>query len=443
MLIHASVKSGHLERAFDLFQKMRIHGIEPDAMAFSAMIHGYAKDGQVERAVGIFEDMKRSGRAPTHVTYNTMIHACANSTYYAERARDYFHWMKADGYFPDKTTYNSLLHACSRNGDVAAASEVTQDMAEHQVPWDEYTYNTLINVYARAQIKRIYDNAPTRVEKRKAKELVERRKLRMENPPPPAEIPFDEEGRPLSTHQIKQEQMLLQGQNEDGEIESLTSTEIDEFLREATIEERMEEVDNALSTVTDELAIVDAAPFPLMQGQHIDKAVELFEQMRKNGAAISTVTLNSVLNVYANALRIRGAESFYTKEFLENGITPTLFTYRSLIRMYTRSKRFDDAVRVLQDMRAADIMPDGYIYGLLVDAYAGKAKLKEALQLLEQVQRNGIKLEERFLSRVRRLADSRDVVTHLIPEDPDAHMFMSRRKFLERAKRRRHQLNAS
>ena len=208
------------------------------------------------------------------------------------------------------------------------------------------------------------------------------------------------------------------------------------LIEQEAMEEEISEVDNELETFKHEVAHVDSLPFVHAQSKHIEEAKKLLQQMRENDMEPSIVTLNSMLCVYANALRLRSAEQFLEVEFESKGITPTIHTYRAMIRMYVRAKRFPQAIRVLTDMRSIDVSPDAYIYGVLVEGYARQGQLTEALHLLLEAHKNDITIEERFMRRVRRLADHNNILTPLIPEDPDAHMFMSWSKLKERKERR-------
>jgi pentatricopeptide repeat protein len=161
ILMHAAIAEGEIDKAFETFHLMRSRVTEPDVVAFSVLIHGYAKIGRIERAINLYEDLLDSGLTPTHFTFNALILACAKSHYYAHKAVEFYHEMQElYDYHPDPFTYMNVLHACAKHGDFLQAEEILRHMRVHHVPIDERTYNTLLNVYARAQIKTVVAQAP-------------------------------------------------------------------------------------------------------------------------------------------------------------------------------------------------------------------------------------------------------------------------------------------
>lgn len=61
------------------WQRMRIVGIEPDAMAYGAIIRLCAARGQPERAIGLLEDMQRFDVKPTTLCFSGALRAVAKS----------------------------------------------------------------------------------------------------------------------------------------------------------------------------------------------------------------------------------------------------------------------------------------------------------------------------------------------------------------------------
>ncbi|OWZ06713.1 hypothetical protein PHMEG_00020996, partial [Phytophthora megakarya] len=158
ILMNAAIAEGDLDKAFETFHLMRTHVAEPDEVAFSCLINGFAREGRVERALNLLEDLLECGLTPSLVTFNTLMNACAKSHYYAHKAVDFYYEMQElYDYTPDLYSYTTVLHACAKHGDFIQAEQIIRHMERHHVPMTEFVYNTLFNVYARAQIRSIVD----------------------------------------------------------------------------------------------------------------------------------------------------------------------------------------------------------------------------------------------------------------------------------------------
>jgi pentatricopeptide repeat protein len=52
------------------------------------------------------------------------------------------------------------------------------------------------------------------------------------------------------------------------------------------------------------------------------------------------------------------------------GLVPNSVTYTTLIDIYGKSGRFNDAIECLDDMKAAGLKPSSTMYNALINAYA-------------------------------------------------------------------------
>lgn len=453
ILMNAAIAENDIDKAFETFHLMRSHIAEPDVVAFSCLIHGFAKVGRVERALNLLEDLLECGLTPTHVTFNSLMNACAKSHYYAHKAIEFYHEMQElYDYIPDLYTYNTVLHACAKQGDFLQAEQIMRHMQKHHVPMDEVTYNTLLNVYARAQVKSVVAKAPRNAAPAPAPEELYQRPLE-----------FDDDGNEIDLTRPGKEVSSLANLNYDGAFDD-EDDEDDEIVDDDGLEDGERVSESALTAdelaqigalrAQDALAVSDAEyfgagasgeetgdfelqpmdlrDFGAFQARNIARAEQWFYEMTVEKAMTpSLVTLNSMLNVYANALRLRSAETFVAETFAKYDAAPDKFTYRVLMHMYVRAKRTAQAERLLETIRReqADgtIERDGVVYGLLVDLYARKRQLRRALVVLEEADAMGVGVEEKFLKKIRRATEKVGIFTDLIPEDPNAVVFAGTR----------------
>ncbi|KAI7867242.1 hypothetical protein BDF14DRAFT_695819 [Spinellus fusiger] len=159
-LIGGCIKSNQIDKAWDVFDSMRLSYHQADEVTFSLMIHACAKRGETERALNLFEEMTDYQLYPTDVTFNTLIHACAKRPDYFDEAFSLLHQMQDNyGFHPDIITYNTLLTACARKGNLAKARLIFETIMEKEksdeatgslVP-DQHTYRSLFWCYANYQ----------------------------------------------------------------------------------------------------------------------------------------------------------------------------------------------------------------------------------------------------------------------------------------------------
>ncbi|TMW59231.1 hypothetical protein Poli38472_007376 [Pythium oligandrum] len=457
ILMHAAIADGEIDKAFETFHLMRSRVTEPDVVSFTVLIHGYAKLGRIERAINLYEDLLDCGLTPTHVTFNALILACAKSHYFAPKAIEFYREMQElYDYHPDLFTYNNVLHACAKHGDYIQAEEILGHMLKHNVPLDERTYNTLLNVYARAQIRGVVTQAP-----------------RNKAPPAPLEeiyqepLEFDDDGRQIDLTRPFKEVNSLKNWNYDGTFdeeddeddEEEQYAEYDDEDEAASVandgmsEEERSELEKiraqdqlALQRMdddfTDDLMLrpMDLSNFGLFQTQVIARAERLYREMtEEKELEPSVVTLTTMLSVYANALRLVRAQEFFAKEFSKHEVEPNVHTYRTLMQMYVRSKRTQKAEELMQEVKhkiaEGELKADAITFGMLVDHYARHKVMRKALVLLEDADALHLPIGERHLKKIRKLTERFGIFTALIPEDPDAVITAgSRSKLMEKRK---------
>ncbi|KAL7685251.1 putative T-complex protein 1, eta subunit [Plasmopara halstedii] len=472
ILMNAAICEGDLDKAFETFHLMRTHVTEPDEVAFSCLINGFAREGRVERALNLYEDLLECGLTPSLVTFNTLMNACAKSHYYAHKALDFYYEMQElYDYRPDLYSYTTVLHACAKHGDFIQAEQIISHMERHHVPMTEFVYNTLFNVYARAQLRTIVNKAP-----RNQKALIQPEPVYQEP------LEWDDEGNEIDLTRPGKETFSFENANydasldeDDAEEDEMNESESYKLKPEALAQvERLRQKDqaefdklkNAETTnlvktersmevygeedkklfadseesLNFELIPMDLSDFGKFQTLNIKRAEARFHEMTfEKGLNPSVITLNSMISVYANALRLRSAEVFLKDTFSKFDLKPNEFTYRTMMQMYVRAKRTMQAEQLIELVRSeidsGDLEADDVTFGLLVDHYARKRLMRRALTTLEEADTLGLQLQEKHLKKIRALTENYGIFSDLIPEDPNAVLLAgSRHKLMEKRK---------
>lgn len=177
-LVDLYTKSGHVDRAFDLFRGLR----KRDVVSYSAMIVGYGMNGKVNEAIGLFKEMSNTKIDPNAVTFVGLLSAY-NHGGLMEEARACFASMsekyrispsmehytimvdllglsgKLDEAFelilqmpmqPHASVWGALLLACRLHNNVELGEIVASKCFELE-PGESGYYIMLGNIYAQAK----------------------------------------------------------------------------------------------------------------------------------------------------------------------------------------------------------------------------------------------------------------------------------------------------
>ncbi|KAK9831866.1 hypothetical protein WJX81_003174 [Elliptochloris bilobata] len=117
---------------------------EGQRRAMNALMNVYAAAGDAAAAAGLLANMQRQGPSPSAISYNTIIaaHAQAGDVARAFRA---FRAMRAAQLAPCGATYGALLHACGKAGDTAGAERLFREMRAAGVPQGVLIYTSLMH----------------------------------------------------------------------------------------------------------------------------------------------------------------------------------------------------------------------------------------------------------------------------------------------------------
>ncbi|KAF0688190.1 Aste57867_20173 [Aphanomyces stellatus] len=468
ILMNASIAVGDLDRAFETFHLMRSYVSQPSLVSFNSLIHGYAKIGRVERCINLMEDMLDLRITPNHVTYVSLIHACSKSHYYAHKAWEFFYEMQ-DNYdiLPCTVTYSYMLNAAARHGDIRSAEKLVHLMTKHAVPQTPAISISLVNVYARAQIKSVVRRARCNIPPPEPLEpIISREKTEWGDDGNIIDLDRPGKQNVFSDHNMGYDEEMDEDYDDeldenydnveygdDGDdtnpikTKGLTKEE-QEILKQYVVNRKpivlpkTFNVGNQIQEAQDPAEVDSLAwnPMPYeefnqFQNSNRDKAIQIYDTcLSVHGPSLAL--LNTMLSVHTNALRLQTAREFVDTEFAKHGLTPDVFTYRSLMRMYTRAKRPHMALALVHELHDRGVKPDASFYGYLVDYFACQRKLRSAMEVLEEMDRHGLRLDEKNAYVLRKLIKKYGVYTELVSEDPNAIHSMSHHDLMEMRRER-------
>ena len=147
------------------------------------------------------------------------------------------------------------------------------------------------------------------------------------------------------------------------------------------------------------------------------RAELVVDDMKRSGLQLDARTLNSLVAVYAEAVRVHDVEKALAR-FVDNKIPFDSYTYRHLIKMHVRARNISRAMELKSESEKQGLVVDGMTYGLLIESLTHRDRLVEALKLLEEVTEKKIKIPERHVKILRARCKTLRVVHPDMPVDP-------------------------
>lgn len=128
----------------------------------------------------------------------------------------------------------------------------------------------------------------------------------------------------------------------------------------------------------------------------VEKAEAIFSKILEKGF-YTVRCFNAMIATYAVAGRYSDAIKLFDDMQTKYKIEPDLKTYTSILSMLNHKKYFDDSVRFWKEIRDK-ITPNLKIYSSYIYALIAKDMLEETIEVLEEINKLDIKIDDFFLS---------------------------------------------
>ena len=154
-IFHVLPREECFTEANELWFAMRLASVEPDLMAYTAMIRCCVRAREIERGLNFVDEMRQQGTRPSIVTYNSLIRGAAvTPLWHPSRALvtdEILNLMEQDEVLPNRGTFNALIRTCASVGDVVNARVYFNEMEGHGLQPDATTYAEMLSSIAAAQ----------------------------------------------------------------------------------------------------------------------------------------------------------------------------------------------------------------------------------------------------------------------------------------------------
>lgn len=112
--------------------------------------------------------------------------------------------------------------------------------------------------------------------------------------------------------------------------------------------------------------------------------------MHEAGCTPDEVTYSSMIDVYGKSGRFNDAVVLY-EQLRGAGWKPDKVTFGTMIKIYGRAGNARQAVLVFQEMKEAGIKPDSVVYNTLISLLARLGRNNHAVKFFEEMERTGVK----------------------------------------------------
>ncbi|XP_061373796.1 large ribosomal subunit protein mL102 (rPPR5) [Gastrolobium bilobum] len=122
----------------------------------------------------------------------------------------------------------------------------------------------------------------------------------------------------------------------------------------------------------------------------VQEAVKIFQKMKELGVERTVKSYDALFKVILRRGRYMMAKRYYNSMLREEGVEPTRHTYNILLWGMFLSLRLDTAIRLYEDMKSRDILPDVVTYNTLINGYYRFKKVEEAEKLFVEMKGRNI-----------------------------------------------------
>ncbi|KAE8662172.1 Pentatricopeptide repeat-containing protein [Hibiscus syriacus] len=371
-LISLYSKSGNWNKAREIFQSM---GNKRDLVSWSAMISCFANNKMEFEAILTFLDMLENGFFPNEYCFTAVIRACSTSEFYSVGEIILGFLMKT-GYLDFDTNVGCALidMFAKGNSDLESALKVFDKMPERNVvSWTLMMTRCTQLGYPKGAIELFVDMILSGY-------MADRFTLSGV-----VSACTELESESLSLGKQLHSWVILSGSASDvcigcSLVDMYAKCTMDGSLDDSRrVFDRMEK-HNVMSWT----AIITGY---VQCGGHDMEAIDLFCKMIEGPVSPNHFTFSSVLKACGNLSDYRTGEQFYSQA-VKHGFSSDDCVGNSLISMYARSGRMDDAQKAFESLFEKNLVS----YNTIVDTYAKNLDSEGAFELFHEIADAGVEV---------------------------------------------------
>jgi pentatricopeptide repeat protein len=167
--------------------------------------------------------------------------------------------------------------------------------------------------------------------------------------------------------------------------------------------------------------------------QKLDRVWSVFNEMQKRQVELSIVTFNTIIDACTRCGRMDQVPGV-VKDMKSNGIEPNVITYSTMLKGHCQAGDIQTAFSILEGMKKdTKLKPDEIMFNSLLDGCALNNLMQEGLQLLSQMENEGVKPSNftlsilvKMMNRSRKLDDAFAIVARITEKyrfKPNVHVY--------------------
>jgi pentatricopeptide repeat protein len=359
-VIDVMIESGNFDLAWKYFDEMESnYGIEPDIYTYSTLlksIKNYQPDEKnIERAFEILKIVKLSktkGIRPDEILYNCIIDTCVKYNK-MEQATAVFSDMKDAGISPSKITYAIMIRGYGNSFELENAFQIFEEMKSNDVNPNEIIYGCLLNACVKCN-------------------KIER-----------AVYLYEE------IQNFKNITMNV----------VLYSTLIKGYTKEKNFEKAFEIYNKMLKdeSVVPNIITYNAILDCCVECNDIEMMKKIYEEIKDKAVNDETssqpdlITYSTVIKGYSRALNSDKVLDLYYYLKGRNDMELDEVIYNSVLDGLLKSGKYEDAIKIHEDMIANKIEKSNATYSILIKLYSKMNDVEHAVEIYNLMISNKIK----------------------------------------------------
>lgn len=431
-LIKGCCKSRRLNQAIEYYEEMKSLHIRPNRITHNSLIDTCVKSGKMREAWRFYEEMIALGITADNFTYSILINGIKSNHSNKDelsKALELLNGIQANPNFkPDEILYNSLIDACIKFNEITKGLSLYEEMKKKRIEPSSVTYGILIKAFGKMN------------DLVKAFQIFEQMKLKQ------MKINDVTYGCLLDAC-VKNDRMdlaliLIDKMKQDNIVLNtiLYTTLIKGFSKAGKLEEAlrifntMKESPKAQPNQITYNCTIDAC----VKADNLAKASELFEELNSNdkGMRPDLITYSTLIKGFCRQKNIDKAYYYLTHMQKQNikpdealfnqvlecchscnscdlgieifnmmtspafRVAPSNITFSILIKLYSKSRKLNKAVNVIEQMRTHKVRPSLITYTNLIQACFKANKADKVNEVLQEMEKDNLKCDSIFYAKL-------------------------------------------
>ncbi|KAF3780817.1 putative pentatricopeptide repeat-containing protein [Nymphaea thermarum] len=328
ILILGFSKSGAVDKAFELIERMERMNLNLNKKTYHVLIHGFKQENRIDKALVLFDKMKEDGIGRDVGLYSVIIEdLCKNKEYF--KAFNLYMEMRDSGVFPDKAIIGNLVAASCTEGKMEILEKLLEEAKILNIGSSIFIYNAVL------------------------------------------------EGL-VACGEVEKARSLLQVM-----VASATGEPTEHILKTLSM------VSLKLKAELPNVSSFSIVLGGLCKSSSLDSALELLKDMRRIGCKGNQLIYNNLIHELCNFDRFEEAQ-LVLKNMKDSGFEPNHFTYNSIFGCLCRRENVDSAIDLIKEMQTEGCEPWIKHCTLLVKKLCVRGKVIEACNFLDSMVQAGV-----------------------------------------------------